>query len=82
MPQRARLAAEAIAGGNAVINTASIVGMWKGQFISQGNTTHNPPVPDGVQLDFGYTQWQRRDGNHGIGGSKAPYGELVHGDVG
>jgi hypothetical protein len=55
--QRARLAAEAIAGGNAMMNTASIVGLWKIQFISQGNTMHNPVIPDGVQIDFGYTQW-------------------------
>jgi hypothetical protein len=55
--QRASFAAEAIASGNAMINTASIVGMWNVQFISQGNTAHNPPIPDGVQIDFGYTQW-------------------------
>ena len=54
---RASLAVAAIAGGNAMVNTASIVGMWNLQFISQGNTTHNPPIPDGALLDFGYTQW-------------------------
>jgi len=31
--------------------------MWNIQFISQGNTAHNPPIPDGAQIDFGYTQW-------------------------
>src|SRR5215467_13944459 len=35
----------------------SIVGMWKVQFISKGNTTHNPPIPDGAIVDFGYSQW-------------------------
>jgi hypothetical protein len=55
--QRASLAIAAIAGGNAMVNTASIVGMWNVQFISQGNTMHNPPIPDGAQIDFGYTQW-------------------------
>ncbi len=55
--QRAGLAVAAIAGGNAIVNTASIVGMWNVQFISQGNTAHNPPIPDGAQIDFGYTQW-------------------------
>jgi hypothetical protein len=55
--QRASLAAAAIAGGNALVTTASIVGMWNIQFISKGNTTHNPPIPDGAQIDFGYTQW-------------------------
>jgi hypothetical protein len=38
-------------------NTASIAGMWKFQLISEGNTTHNPAIPDGAVLDFGYTQW-------------------------
>lgn len=36
---------------------ASIVGMWSFQFISKGNLTHSPSIPDGAQLDFGYTQW-------------------------
>jgi hypothetical protein len=55
--QRARLTAEGIGGGNAMMNTASIVGMWNIQFIALGNTAHNPPIPDGAQIDFGYTQW-------------------------
>ena len=41
---------------------ASIVGMWSVQFISIGNTKHNPPIPDGAPLDFGYVQWHS-DGN-------------------
>jgi hypothetical protein len=55
--QRAKTAANAIAAGNATANTASIVGMWRIQFTSQGNTAHNPPIPDGAMLDFGYVQW-------------------------
>jgi hypothetical protein len=47
-----KLAAEASKSGG----TASNVGMWNFQFISKGNTTHNPPIPDGAILDFGYFQ--------------------------
>jgi hypothetical protein len=36
---------------------ASIVGLWKTQLISKGNTAHNPSIPDGALIDFGYTQW-------------------------
>src|ERR1700761_7852222 len=36
---------------------ASIVGMWKTQFLSMGNTNHTPSIADGAQLDFGYSQW-------------------------
>jgi len=35
----------------------SIVGMWSFQFIAKGNTNHNPALPDGAIVDFGYTQW-------------------------
>lgn len=38
-------------------NPASIVGMWKVTELSMGNTTHNPPIQDGTQIDFGYAQW-------------------------
>jgi hypothetical protein len=37
-------------------SSASLVGMWKVQFISQGNTGHNPSIPDGAVIDFGYNQ--------------------------
>jgi len=37
--------------------SASIVGMWKYQLISKGNTAHNPSIPDGAILDFGYQHW-------------------------
>lgn len=49
--------ATADASVNATINSANPVGMWNFQFISQGNTTHTPPIPDGALIDFGYTQW-------------------------
>jgi hypothetical protein len=45
------------ASGGAGFNTASIVGMWNFQFISVGNMAHNPYIPDGALLDFGYAQW-------------------------
>lgn len=38
-------------------SSASIVGMWKVQLISKGNTGHNPSIPDGALIDFGYTQY-------------------------
>ncbi|HEX5227001.1 MAG TPA: hypothetical protein VFW44_04795 [Bryobacteraceae bacterium] len=38
-------------------SSASIVGLWKTQLISKGNGSHNPPIPDGALIDFGYTQW-------------------------
>jgi hypothetical protein len=31
--------------------------MWKTQLISKGNGSHNPSIPDGALLDFGYSQW-------------------------
>jgi hypothetical protein len=36
---------------------ASIFGMWEFQLISKGNTGHNPSIPDGALIDFGFTQW-------------------------
>jgi hypothetical protein len=42
---------------NSMFNTASPVGMWNIQFISQGNGGHTPPIPDGALIDFGYAQW-------------------------
>jgi len=38
-------------------SSTSIVGMWKVSELSMGNTTHNPSIPDGAQIDFGYSQW-------------------------
>jgi hypothetical protein len=34
-----------------------IAGMWKFQFISKGNTSHNPSIPDGALIDYGFLQW-------------------------
>jgi hypothetical protein len=45
------------ASSNAMFNTASPIGMWNVQLISLGNGSHNPPIPDGALIDFGYTQW-------------------------
>ncbi|MBZ5600753.1 MAG: hypothetical protein LAO79_00435, partial [Acidobacteriia bacterium] len=42
--------------------SASLVGTWSFQFIASGNSTHTPPIPDGVVVDFGYTQFHS-DGN-------------------
>jgi hypothetical protein len=38
-------------------SSTSITGMWSFQFISKGNGSHNPPIPDGALLDFGYQHW-------------------------
>jgi predicted small lipoprotein YifL len=38
-------------------SSVPIAGMWKFQLISKGNTTHNPSIPDGALIDFGFTQW-------------------------
>jgi hypothetical protein len=38
-------------------NGPSIVGFWSVQFVSKGNTTRTPPIPDGALVDFGYNQW-------------------------
>jgi hypothetical protein len=46
--------ARASAGGGL---GASIAGMWKVQLISKGNTGHNPSIPDGALIDFGFMQW-------------------------
>jgi len=34
----------------------SIVGMWNFQLVSEGNAAHNPSIPDGALIDFGYHQ--------------------------
>jgi len=44
-------------GGSALFYTATPVGMWNVQFVSQGNLLHNKPIPDGALIDFGYVQW-------------------------
>jgi hypothetical protein len=53
-------------------SAASIVGMWSFQFISKGNASGDPAIPDGALLDFGYTQWHS-DGTELLNsGSRAP----------
>ncbi len=55
-----------------MVNTASIVGMWNVQFISQGNTSLNPPIPDGAILDFGYGEWHSDGTEIFNSGGRAP----------
>jgi len=38
-------------------SSPSIVGLWNVQFISQGNTGHNPSIPDGAVIDWGFKEW-------------------------
>jgi hypothetical protein len=52
--------------------SASIVGMWSFQYTSQGNTTHNPSIPDGTQLNFGYTQFQSDETEIINSGARSP----------
>jgi len=51
---------------------ASIVGMWSVQFVSLGNTTHNPSIPDGALLDFGYQMWHSDGTEFTNSGGRAP----------
>jgi len=50
----------------------SIVGMWKFEQVSIGNGAHNPPIPDGVLLDFGYQQWHSDGTEITNSGGRAP----------
>src|SRR5580704_2810536 len=47
----------AIALSNPLTTVANPIGMWNIQYISQGNGSHTPPIPDGAQVDFGYNLW-------------------------
>jgi hypothetical protein len=50
----------------------SIVGMWNITFTAQGNSAHNPPIPDGAMIDFGYSVWHS-DGTEFLNsGMRAP----------
>jgi hypothetical protein len=52
--------------------SASIVGLWKIQLVSKGNTGHNPSIPDGAIIDIGYSQWHS-DGTEILNsGGRAP----------
>jgi len=50
----------------------SLVGMWNFQLISQGNTTRNPPLPDGAQLNFGYIQFHSDETEIQNSGARSP----------
>jgi hypothetical protein len=52
--------------------TPSLVGMWSFQFISQGNTTRTPPIADGTQLNFGYTQFHSDETEILNAGARSP----------
>lgn len=54
------------------LGAASIVGLWNVQFLSKGNTTHNPSIPDGALLDFQYTQWHSDGSEFTNSGGRAP----------
>jgi len=47
----------ATALSNPLTTVANPIGMWNIQYISQGNGSHTPPIPDGAQVDFGYNLW-------------------------
>jgi len=52
--------------------TPSIVGMWSFQLISMGNTTHNPSIADGTQLNFGYNQFHSDETEILNAGARSP----------
>ena len=52
--------------------SGSLIGTWSFQFVANGNSSHTPPIPDGVLIDFGYTQFHS-DGNEMMNsGGRAP----------
>ena len=56
VPLRASVKPAALAAQNDQgENSISIVGFWHVVFTSQGTT--NPPIPDGVVIDAGFSQW-------------------------
>ena len=56
----------------ATAQSPSIVGMWSFQFISMGNTTHNPYIADGALLNFGYTQFHSDETEILNAGARSP----------
>jgi len=50
----------------------SLVGMWSFQFISMGNTTHNPSIADGTQLLWGYNQYHSDETEILNAGTRSP----------
>ena len=59
-------------GSAATAKSPSIVGMWSFQFISLGNTTRNPSIPDGTQINFGYTQFHSDETEILNAGARSP----------
>jgi hypothetical protein len=56
----------------ATAKSPSIVGMWSFQLISVGNTTRNPSIPDGAQVNFGYTQYHSDETEILNAGARSP----------
>ena len=52
--------------------TPSLVGMWSFQFISMGNTTHNPSIADGTELLWGYNQFHSDETEILNAGTRSP----------
>jgi len=50
----------------------SLVGMWSFQFISMGNTTHNPSIADGTELLWGYNQFHSDETEILNAGARSP----------
>jgi len=46
--------------------------MWGVQFISEGNTKHNPSIPDGALLDFGFQLYHSDGTQRTNSGGRAP----------
>jgi hypothetical protein len=46
--------------------------MWSFQFISMGNTTHNPSIADGTQLNCGYNQFHSDETDFLNAGARSP----------
>jgi len=53
----AALAAKAQIPSERSSSSSSLVGLWYVQFLSQGNASHTPPIPDGALIDWGFNQW-------------------------
>ncbi len=56
----------------ATAKSPSIVGMWGFQLVSLGNTTRTPSIPDGTQLNFGYTQFHSDETEILNAGARSP----------
>jgi hypothetical protein len=50
----------------------SLVGMWSFVYISEGNTTRNPSIADGAQLNFGYNQFHSDETEIMNSGARSP----------